>query len=309
MTAQHPIRALLEALGHLGVWAGAYSTAALIWFLQMSGLQSAPVASLVCSVFLTATAAYALDRVKLRSTWIDPADVQSQPARYAFLTRHATAVRVGAGVCIVLAAFLGLETSRWAPLAVVMGAAGVVAYAPKPRATRPRPKDVPWLKNAYVAFGIAGFVGVAGLAAHARFVVGPSRVTAGVSITDLVHGLIQPAAAFSLAILVFRVVVDAALCDLDDADTDAKFGTRTFATLLGSRRLWVYTGLARCVIIGLTFAAVPCPWHRRLVWGVATIIGTIAIRARRPSRVRDAIDVRFAAEAVMTTTAIRLLMW
>lgn len=292
----------IEAIGHVGAWAGAYCTAAAVCFVQLAGLGDTPSAALVLSVFLTATGAYALDRVKLRSEWIDPADIESQPARYAFLKAHARAVRLGAILSILAAGALGWFISVWAPAACVLAAAGVVAYAPRPRATRPRVKDVPWIKNVYVAAGISVFAALAGLAAREQRDSG-----ADPSITTLLAGLSRPGAISTLVLLMARVIVDAALCDLDDETSDARFGTRTFATLLGPRRLWLIAGLARLGLIGMTLGAWACPWRARLVWAGVMAAGTLAVRVHRPRELRDVVDARFAAEAVAATLALRLL--
>lgn len=290
---------VIDAIGHVGAWAGAYCAAASACFVQLAGLGDTPGAPLLLSVFLAATGAYALDRVKLRDAWIDPADIEAQPERYAFLRAHARTVRFSAILAIATAGVIGLSISAWAPLASVVAALGVVAYAPRPRTHRSRVKDVPWLKNLYVAAGISVFAAIAGLAAHTRH--------EGRSIVELLSALAAPGVIATLTLLMARVLVDAALCDLDDEASDARHGTRTFVTLLGPRRLWMLSGLIRLGLIGLTLAAWPCPWRARLVWGGAMIAGTIAVRVRRPRELRDVVDVRFAAEAVLATLALRWL--
>lgn len=294
------IRTVVDALGHIGAWAGAYSSAAAVFFAQLSGLSTVPRASLVVSVFLTATGAYALDRVKLRDAWIDPADLEAQPARFAFLCAHAKRIRFLAFACVAGASLVGLLISPWAPLACIAAVGGVIAYAARPRRVTPRPKDIPWVKNLYVASGIAVFGALAALAAHSA-----SDPTTPRPLFELLHSLLDPRIATTIAILIARVVVDAALCDLDDAASDAKFGTRTFATLLGRERLWIVSGLARVALIGLTLRAAPSPLMVRGVWAAALVLGTLAIRLRPPRSLRDAVDVRFAAEAALATAALR----
>ncbi|MFO0833563.1 MAG: hypothetical protein U0638_01220 [Phycisphaerales bacterium] len=290
---------VIDAIGHVGAWAGAYCAAATACFVQLAGLGDTPDVPLLLSVFLAATGAYAIDRVKLRDAWIDPADIEAQPERYAFLRTHARSVRFSALLAIAMAGVIGLSISAWAPLASVMAAAGVIVYAPRPRTHRSRVKDVPWLKNLYVAAGISVFAALAGLAAHTRHEVR--------SIVALLTALAAPGVIATLTILMARVLVDAALCDLDDEASDARHGTRTFVTLLGPQRLWMLSGLIRLGLIGLTLAAWPCPWRARLVWGGAMIAGTLAVRVRRPRELRDVVDVRFAGEAVLATLAFRWL--
>lgn len=290
---------VIDAIGHVGAWAGAYCAGASACFVQLAGLGDAPDAPLLLSVFLAATGAYALDRVKLRDSWIDPADIEAQPERYAFLRAHSRLVRLAALLAIAAAGVIGLTISAWAPLASAMAAVGVVAYAPRPKKHRSRVKDVPWLKNLYVAAGISVFAALAGLAAHIRH---EDR-----SIVGLLTALAAPAVIATLTLLMARVLVDAALCDLDDEASDARHGTRTFVTLLGPRRLWMLSGLIRLGLIGLTLAAWPCPWRARMVWGGAMVAGTLAVRVRRPRELRDVVDVRFAAEAALATLALRWL--
>lgn len=290
---------VIDAFGHVGAWAGSYCAAATACFVQLAGLTNLPSPPLLLSVFLAATGAYALDRVKLRDAWIDPADIEAQPERYAFLRAHSRPVRLFALLAIAAAGVIGLTISAWAPLASTMAAVGVVAYAPRPRKHRSRVKDVPWLKNLYVAAGISVFAALAGLAAHTRH--------GNKSIVDLLARLADPGIVATLMLLMARVLVDAALCDLDDEASDARHGTRTFVTLLGPRRLWMLSGLIRLGLIGLTLAAWPCPWRARLVWGGAMVAGTLAVRVRRPRELRDVVDVRFAAEAVLATLALRWL--
>src|SRR3954469_13059925 len=75
----------LARLGHMGVWAGLYVGAAFVMATQLAaGGRLGPRPDLLLGVVLVASACYALDRVKLRDGWIDPADVEGQAERYAF---------------------------------------------------------------------------------------------------------------------------------------------------------------------------------------------------------------------------------
>lgn len=112
-------------------------------------------------------AAYLLDRVKLRDAWLDAADRQAHPARYAFLGRRTTAVRALIAVAVAGATAAGAAVSRWMIPVPIAACAGVTVYAPRPRGRTPRLKDRLVLKNTYVAGGIAGFAVATVFVAHA----------------------------------------------------------------------------------------------------------------------------------------------
>lgn len=292
---------MLRILGHLGLWAGLYAAASLVCFAQLSGLwhANAHMLAALVSVSLTAIAAYALDRVKLRDSWIDPADVAAQPARYAFLVPNARAVRAGAVAALVAGALVGLRISRFAPLAAILSATGVALYAPHPRRAAPRLKDLLWLKNAYVACGMAGFAALAAVA-----VASPRDSI--VAWWETIAA--RPAAVgVALSLLLVRILLDAALCDIDDEPTDRLYGTSTFPTAIGPSRAWLMTGLARIGLAGAIFATPFSPLRARLAWGAVTLLGLALLRLRRPRRVRDPVDLRFPVEAALATLV--LLLW
>src|ERR1043165_9558889 len=152
---------MVRALGHVGAWEGLYASAAVICLTQLAGLTGPlelPRPEAIAMVFLIACGVYALDRVKLRDSWIDPADEAAQPRRYAFLRAHSRRVRGAAIVMLVSAALVGLRISPWAPAVAALAATSVVAYAMRPRGERPRIKDIVWIKNGYVAAGMCGFL-------------------------------------------------------------------------------------------------------------------------------------------------------
>lgn len=291
---------MLSVLGHLGVWAGLYALAAFICIFQLAGLPHSgplpPWEAMVC-VLLTATAVYSVDRVKLLSAWLDPADSAAQPERYRFLIRRAGGVRLFALSLLVAAALVGFRMHPVAPLLVFVAAASTVAYAPTPRGTVARVKDRLWLKNAYVAIGMAGFSAfIAVLASHAGT---PVEVLKAAWDARIALGL-----AF-LAVAI-RVFLDAALCDIDDEPTDREFFTETFATRLGSPRVWNWAGIGRLVVaFGLLFAT-PLPIRPRVAWSMAMVMGMFALRWRHPTRIRDTVDFRFFPEAVFVTLVLML---
>lgn len=171
-----------------------------------------------------------------------------------------------------------------------------MAYAAKPRGRVARPKDVVWTKNLYVAAGITSFAGLAAVAA-ASSVDGP----AGWIAAARSHG---PGFLTACALVGARVLLDAALCDIDDEGTDSAHGTHTFSTRWGVARAWWVTGAARAALMAAVVLARPCPWPARAVWACAMAMGTVALRLRRPARLRDLVDARFFVEAAGATAML-----
>lgn len=294
---------MIRAAGHIGLFAGLYVVGAMVCVWQLGGLASSefvvPSWAALVAVGLIATGTYALDRVKLRDTWMDPADREAQPERYAFLSAHSATVRMLALVMLAAGGAIGWFVNVLAPAAAVLAAAGVVAYAPMPRLGRRRLKDRLGLKNAYVAAGITGFVAVAALADAAGREHPPD-----IARTFMSHGW----AMIGVCLLVgVRTLVDAALCDLDDEGADRRHGTATLPTTLGGGAAWRITGVVRVFASVATLACVWCPWRTRVAWAIVGAIGILALRMRRPRRVRDLVDIRFAMEAL--AASVVLLAW
>ena len=284
---------MIRVLGHIGAWAGLYAVAALVCLSQLTGTASLagylPRWEAIAVVFLTATGVYALDRVKLRDSWMDPADAQAQPERYEFLRQFSRPVRALAACTLIAAAGVGLRLSPWAPWVEILAASSVIAYAARPRRERSRIKDVHWIKNTYVAAGMTGFVMAASFASH------PVTTWAGAE-SLLIAG----------AILAVRIGFDAAMCDIDDEPSDRQFGTETWATRLGGATLWNWTGVVRVALIAAIVAA-PLIWHAQLAWAAAMLLGMAALRIPRWSRLGEVVDLRFIPEAVIATACIAAL--
>jgi 4-hydroxybenzoate polyprenyltransferase len=192
---------------------------------------------------------------------------------------------------------LGLTITHWAPLAVLLIPLGVAAYAARPRGRRPRPKDIIGVKNAYVAGGIVGFAVLSVLAVAAP--VDSLEGWLGAGRTHVVP------IAVAGVLLGVRVALDAALCDIDDESADREYGTATLATTFGVRGAWLSTGWARLMLIVAMPLASPCPWRPRMVWAGVTVLGMLSLRLARPAHVRDWVDLRFPAEAVLAG----MLVW
>lgn len=295
---------VFRVAGHLGVWAGFYALAAFICLCQLAGqtgewrrhgwaASGLPRWDAMLCVLLTATAVYGLDRVKLSSRWIDPADIAAQPARYEFLARWDLPVRVFALGCAVVAAFVGWTIHPLAPWIVLLSAAGTVAYAPRPRNKIARIKDRLWLKNAYVAVALSLFVWV--MAA-----LSTERTRDGAASVFEANAPLGTAAA----VVALRVFFDAALCDIDDETTDRAFSTATFATAWGSLWVWNWAGVGRFLLAAALPFLTWLPWRPRLAWCAAMILGMIALRWRRPKHIRDTVDMRFLPEAFLVAAVL-----
>ncbi len=293
---------MIRALGHLGLWAGLYALAALICFAHLAGLtlKGLPLPrweAMVC-VLLTATAVYALDRVKVRRHLLDPADAAAQPGRYEFLHRVDRTARVIASLLLLSAGAIGFRLGWYIPLAVLFSGIAGVIYAPGPRRHRARLKDRLYIKNAYAALGMTGFVGLVGLAAES----GPRL--ADLSSDVRARGLTLVLAG---AVVAWRIFLDAALCDIDDEQTDRHYRTDTFAVTLGPARVWTWSGLGRLGIALALPILTPLAMPARMAWCIAMLLGMAALRWRRPERIRDTIDVRFLPEAIFVSMILLVL--
>lgn len=286
---------VISALSYSGGCAGLYVVGAVMFLAQLGGmgaaLQRVGWGPAIWFTFLTATAVYLLDRVKVRDAWLDPADAQAHPARYAFVSGHSRMLRCVMVAMLAVATWLGLGLglAPWGGAIPALAAGGVIVYAGRPRGKRARPKDVVLLKNVYVAGGITAFAGVVVLAASHP---GSDLGTLGELIRT--H---WAALAMVGAHLGARVIADAVLCDLDDEDTDRMFGTQTLPTRLGRARAWniaMAIRLCSALVMAMSWGLETLP---RLAWAGVTVVTSIALRVIAPRRVRDIVDVRFAVEA------------
>lgn len=287
---------------HAAVWAGVYVAAAVVCLAQVAGLDVGVGAGARLRAagfaFATAAAVYLLDRAKLRDAWLDPADAEAHPGRYAFVAGHSRALRVAMVVLLVVAAWLGWGLAAWGAAVPVVAAVGVLVYAGRPRARRARPKDVVLLKNGYVAAGITGFAVLVGLAA------------AGGAGAEGMGALIRAhagALAVSCVHLAVRVFADAVLCDLDDEDADRRYGTGTLPTHLGRRRAWNVAVGVRLGVAGALVLVPAGPLGARAGWAAVTVVSSLWLRLAAPGRVRDWVDARFGVEALVV--AVGLMVW
>ena len=280
------MRTCLAVLSHLAVWPALYVVASLVCTAQLADEHAhwSRLAAAMCLTFLTAIATYLLDRVKLKDSWLDPADAAAHPRRFAFLVQRARALRVSAACCLIGAIVAAMVLSPWAAALPVGAAVGVLFYAARPRRAHPRPKDLLLLKNSYVAAGVTGFVLLTLLALRGR---------------EHLHGFATSALAFAAVHLFLRVLADAALCDLDDEASDRRYGTATLPTTFGRVSAW---NLAMVLRLGLALGLALIPWaplRPRLAWAVVTAASTVALRLISPAALRDIVDIRFAIETAV----------
>ncbi len=277
------------------VLAGLYVTGAAAFCAQVSGLDelmSAKSIGLAAgTVFCTTVAVYLLDRVKLRDSWLDPADAQSHPRRHAFVLRHTGTLRMTCSLLLIAAGWLGSQLMPFGWAVPLIAVAGVLAYAGQPRTSRRRPKDILLVKNAYVAAGIAGFAAIVTVAAAT-----PGATLAAMQQMVSAHAVPLLLASAHLSL---RVLADAVLCDLDDEHADRRFNTRTVPVHVGRMPAW-NTALAIRLGSAAALAAIPLlPLWPRLGWALVTGVSSILLRVTAPSRLRDWVDGRLAIEGIV----------
>jgi 4-hydroxybenzoate polyprenyltransferase len=274
-----------------------YVAGAYVCFWQLAGAGacgSIPVWEAIVAVFLSATAVYAIDRVKLSDRLLDPADIAAQPVRYAFLTRYTYSIRIG--VMVVLLVAMGLASVVSQLLAVVIGLSvlGVLLYAPGPRRSLPRPKDLLGVKNFLVAAGVVSLA----IAATALF--GPLSEAGDQRFWAVARQRVVPVSEATI-LLLLRVMIDAAICDVDDMQTDRRHGTQTLATLMGASGALTVLYVARIAAAGLIILLANTAMSVRIAWAGAGVLSAVVLYLRRGKPVRDPVDVAMGVEAIIVT--------
>jgi hypothetical protein len=296
---------LAVSSSHAAIWAGMYVVGAMVCVAQVAGIDAiiTPRARAAAALyaFCTATAVYILDRVKLRNAWLDPADAEAHPRRFAFVAGHAAILRTAMAVLLAIAAALGGWLLAWGEFLPFLSVAGVLLYAGRPRSKHPRVKDVVLLKNAYVALGITGFAALVAVAA-----IRPGSGVVGLWTLAVAHA--WPLAIASAHVAV-RVLADAVLCDLDDEAADRRFGTATLPTELGRRWSMNAALLARLGASTILLFIPGIPLLPRVLWAVITAISSLSLRWTAPARVRDWVDARFAMEAAAVALILALVRY
>ena len=278
------LRRAFTMLGYLAVWNALYAAALLVAATHLLNLAHEPFA--IAGAFFMALGVFLLDRVKPRDSLLDPADEAANPGRFAFHRAHAKTLRAFIVISVMTGAACMLLANR--PIAAILAIfapIGVLMYGTLRPHTGVRLKDRPIRKNLSVGLALACFALLIALGPTLR--LDPSIV---------LHRAPEELCVFAWIVVV--VFADAALCDLDDAESDARFGTRTLANTLPARRLWLLALVAQIIGAPLAFwgaalsgASTPfvIAW-----WAIAPPISLVLLRAIRPARVRDLIDARFA---------------
>lgn len=295
------LSALVARAGHVGLWAGLYVTGAYVFFWQLAVADRTPgtwppVAAIV-AVVLAATSVYAIDRVKLLDRLIDPADLEAQPVRYAFLTRYSRVIRVLSLLCLLCGAAVAWFASPLLSGVVLLSMLGVNIYAPGPRRSIPRPKDLLGLKNVWVGLGVVMLTVVA------TALLGPIGHASAETFWSTVHTRLLPVSEAAVLLLI-RVILDAAICDVDDAETDRAHGTRTLANTIGRRRTMLVAVGARVALCGLILVLARAPLPVRAAWAGVGIVSSLMLLRLRDRDLRDTVDASFAAEAIVATIIV-----
>lgn len=243
---------------------------------------------------LLATCVYAMDRVKWSDRWMDPADRMSHPDRYAFLQTYAQSIRTGIVLTLTVCLFMAIEVSVWFLWLAFVAILGGFLYAPGPRGSGWRIKDMTGIKNLCVAISIVSFVLLSTLP------VGPIGQATPDLFRQTVHERLLPLSTTAI-LLLMRVMSDALLCDIGDAPADRRYGTVTLVHLLGpSHSRYLALGV-RVLICGLILIGSFAPPTVRIAWagvGIASVLWLISIRDQD---LKDRVDASFLLEAVIAS--------
>lgn len=309
MTLLFDAVALPSAIYVLAVSLFASSLLSTMSLLPLGSTQS--IATMIgwLAVLVMASGAYILDRVKLAGSHMDPADDDAHEVRMRFARTHHRILRTFAMVELCAGSVL-LAISSWlmhAPvalqiLAVCAGPAAILAglvYAPGPaRSGLLRGKDVLVLKPLLVACAVTGLALL------------PDIVT---------MQLKSPAwreAALIVCVLVW-VVGDAILSDIDDVESDQRWGTDTVPGRIGAK--WavfaciilhgvVVVVLACTAVFGAAFDAKMC--IAVVCFGALTgheIIVFLMNTQRPVRRMRHSVDTRLAIASGLVLASYLLM--
>lgn len=255
-------------LGHLAVYAACYVTAQVMLATMLAGASLTWRVVLVAA--LVALGTYLVDR---SGPWPGPADrgdLRAHPDRVRFLRRHALLVRLLA-IASLGGAFLA--ALPWGPVAAVVPVSvlGLLCYGRWALPGR-RLKDRLWIKNGTVALSITLLALVL------------------VSFTDAGHP--EPLGlGVAGAVLLLRVGADAMRCDIDDARSDARQGTRTVANVLGVETAWRIALVLDVAAAGAALASAPLlGWGAALALAIVPLVPGVLLTLRRPPAVRDLVD-------------------
>lgn len=259
-------------LSYLAIWPACYTLG--VYLLALLTIDR-PMPSWLTTAYLllVAHACYLLDRVKLSDDRQDPADAIALPARALLFAEHASTVRVLLAVELLTAMVMGYLISPLLSLIPLGALIGVQLYAGRAASPgRPRFKDLPALKSFFIS------------SAHIALVV---AVLWGNN-----HNLIEhPRQVVVLSVVGLWLIVsaDAILCDIDDHDSDALYGTRSLPVLLGNARAWILAELMLLLGCGMLITRTQKPIDLLLV-SLAIFASTLTTRSMKNRR--DLIDAR-----------------
>ncbi|MEM9373526.1 MAG: hypothetical protein AAGA55_07765 [Planctomycetota bacterium] len=273
---------MLETIGHLAVWPGAYAVGVLGLLVWLQPIQTAAISRrdawlAAILMFLCAHAGYLLDRAKLADRLLDPSDRASNPSRYGLFANHGHRIRVVAIAELLAGSIVGATLHP--PLAAIPPAVaiGVTLYAGRPaNSGRPRPKDLRLLKAPMIA------------TAHVALAAAVATAIAGT-------GSILTPGTLALWML---VAGDAILCDLDDLEADRAYGTRSVPVMFGARVAWAMAIVATAisaVLVWLTRGGLPSLCFALLL--AASLFATRLLPKRK-----DYIDARLMVVAIICMT-------
>ncbi|MCP4837840.1 MAG: UbiA family prenyltransferase [Planctomycetes bacterium] len=272
----------LVACGHLALWAGLYAGGCVLFVEVVVGepLRWRPIG--IAALLTMGT--YLLDRVGPWPSMPDRGDMASVPHRVRFLRRQVYGVRWLAMALLVAALVMALAEGIFAAITVPAAVVGMMGYAHVPG--QRRLKDRLLIKNASVAMSMTALAAV--LVVFPRW----PQSWAAIQWTPLV---------IALAAVFLHVLAGAMLCDLDDARSDARQGTRTLPNTIGPLKTWwcaeAATVLAGGFLLGgVAFAVVPAGIGITLAG--LPVAGVILLKASGAQRIRDLVDIMFPLAVV-----------
>ncbi|MBT5382402.1 MAG: UbiA family prenyltransferase [Phycisphaerae bacterium] len=263
---------VIEALGHLAVWAGWYAVGCVVMVCGVLGepLRWRPL----CIALVVTIGTYMLDRVGGWTRLPDRGDLAAVPRRVRFLRQRMPRVRsIATGLLVVglvLALSEGWQVAVLVPAAVI----GMLVYGHAPK--RARLKDCLFIKNAVVAASLTGF---------SLVLVATRGGTYGIRAWTIVG-----------VVLFFHVLAGAMLCDVDDREADARHGTKTFPNTIGDRWTWWMADVLVGVAGVLLLAGQEAGWvgGDHLVWlATLPLVGVVLLHITQPAAVRELVDVVF----------------
>ena len=284
-----PLASAWRSLGHGAVWTGLYVSACCACAVQTATPGAHPgVWRVLLAAFLTAQSVYLLDRVKLCDALLDPADRLAHPERFAFVFGYRRPLRVFLVIEAILAGLLLFSMSAVLSLLVPLALVGVIAYAGLPRSAPIPPgarriKDYLILKNLAVSVGICAF--------SLLLAMGAGGTPAPTLTVWLWPGVF----------LFLHVLTDSMLCDIDDRDADARFGTHTLAWRATPRAVRALSlTIAVLIAIATTLLYRPGAFTRispdlagtRIAWSVVMAITSAVLVRVRAGHMRDTVDLR-----------------